>query len=200
MSTGTISASVQIGGVTSAASVQRSGDILDVAIPVPAGKAGNLTTRTTDATGTLTMADAGHGITTGAKIDLYWVGGMRYGVTVGTVSGTSVPIDLGAGDILPADESAIVACVQVSANVAFDGDDATIVYAQCPQRASVDLNTAVPASVKHVELADAEPFTWWSDSGIANPVAANTIATAKCSNGSTTDSTITLRVLYDATP
>lgn len=82
---------------------------------------GTLTTRTDNETGTLTM-DEGHGITTGARLDLYWdddegtgaTAGYRRGITVGTVSGNSVPIgadNSGAGDNLPANGTAIKAMV-----------------------------------------------------------------------------------------
>ncbi|MBK9128182.1 MAG: hypothetical protein IPM13_10320 [Phycisphaerales bacterium] len=64
------------------------------------GKRGTLTTRTSDTAGTLTM-ESGHGIATGNTIHVYWDGGKRIGVTVGTVSGTSVPISGGSGDNLP---------------------------------------------------------------------------------------------------
>ena len=74
---------------------------------------GELTLRTDDNTGTITMNDAGHGITTGAKVDVYWAGGVQYNVTVGTVSGASVPIDLGSGDDLPSEDTAVVVSVQV---------------------------------------------------------------------------------------
>lgn len=78
--------------------------------------AGTLTTRTDANTGTLTMTDADHTITTGARLDVYWVDddGVNYcqrGITVGTVSGTSVPIDSGVGDNLPTVNSAITAMV-----------------------------------------------------------------------------------------
>lgn len=70
-----------------------------------AAKVGELTTRTDNNTGTLTMASS-HGITDGVRLDVYWENadgtrGHRYGMTVGTVSVNSVPIDLGGGDNLP---------------------------------------------------------------------------------------------------
>lgn len=83
-------------------------------------KVGELTTRTDNETGTLTMT-TGHGITTGARLDLYWedgdgagTPGSRRGITVGTVSGNSVPIgadNSGSGDNLPLVNTAITAMV-----------------------------------------------------------------------------------------
>jgi hypothetical protein len=62
-------------------------------------KVGELTTRTDNDTGTVTMV-AGHGFITGNRVDLYWSGGHRYGMTV-TVTVNSVVFDGGTGDNLP---------------------------------------------------------------------------------------------------
>lgn len=70
---------------------------------VPAAASGTLTTRTDNETGTIT-GTTGHGITTGAVIDIFWDGGARFGVLVGTVSGNSIPIgadNSGTGSNLP---------------------------------------------------------------------------------------------------
>lgn len=81
-----------------------------VEVTLGAAKIGQLTTRTDANTGTLTMS-GGHGITDAARLDVYWSGGRRRGMTVGTVSANSVPIDGGAGDDLPANLTAITAMV-----------------------------------------------------------------------------------------
>lgn len=67
---------------------------------VAAPKTGTLTTYTDANTATLTMS-ASHGITTGAKFDLYWAGGYRYNCTAGTVSGNTVPFTGGTGSAIP---------------------------------------------------------------------------------------------------
>ena len=85
---------------------------------LPAAKTGELTTRTDNDTGTLTM-DPGHGIGTGNKLDIYWVDPTtgaemsRVNITVGTVAGDSVPIDAGNGDNLPLVNTDIRAMVPV---------------------------------------------------------------------------------------
>lgn len=87
---------------------------VDIDFDLGTAKTGELTTRTDDNTGTLTM-EASHGITDGQRLDIYWTsGGVNYchrGATVGTVSGTSVPIDTGTGDNLPALNTEITAMV-----------------------------------------------------------------------------------------
>lgn len=109
----TISVSGSIGGTTYQmdADGTSGGAKITVSLSLAPAKAGTLTVRTDANTGTLTMTDADHGITTGARLDLYWDGGMRRGITVGTVSGVTVPIDLGDGDDLPTVATVITAMV-----------------------------------------------------------------------------------------
>jgi hypothetical protein len=121
-------------------------------VAIPAAKAGQLTTRTDNDTGTLTMG-AGHGITTGQIVDIYWnvggVPGRRYGVTVGTVSGNSVPIDLGSGDNLPANNSAVTVSPQITVVIDIDGDNLALVSF----KQHYDDNSVSGAS--HLDLLDA---------------------------------------------
>lgn len=171
--------------------------ILDFVIPLPAGKDGDLTTRTSDTVGELTMDSASHGITTGAIIDIYWSGGVRYGVTVGTVSGTAVPFSLGSGDNLPADETAIVATVQVTFQCPVDGDAVEIFGAilSCPgDTAAVghlqlqDTGDAEIAEFDLLEVSDALGLANAYDitGGDANPLTGNPITQGLASNGSST--------------
>lgn len=101
----TLNADVILGGV----------DRSNPGNPLPAAKTGVLTTRTDNDTGTITL-DPGHGLVTG-RVDLYWtvggVAGKRRGVA-GTVTGDSLAVDLGSGDNLPAQSSAILAVNAVS--------------------------------------------------------------------------------------
>lgn len=82
---------------------------------VPVAQPGTLTTRTTNSTGTLTMTNAGHGLSTGQRVDLFWVGGSCYGVVLGTVAGLTVPIaSVSGGAVLPAQGFAIVVGIATS--------------------------------------------------------------------------------------
>lgn len=110
----TLVESITVNGRPVTRNLVSNGDNLQqISVDLPAAKAGTLGVRTDNTTGTLTM-NTGHGITTGATIDLYWTGGQRRNVTVGTVSGNSVPISAGQGDNLPAAATAITAMVQDS--------------------------------------------------------------------------------------
>jgi hypothetical protein len=146
----TYAASISGGGLAIQSSVIRSGSAsISLAETLPAAKTGTLSTRTNDTTGTLTMV-AGHGLTTGAIIDLYWAGGNRYGVVVGTVATNSVPISGGDGDNLPIATTAITAVVQQNVNIFIDGDETKII--------AFALRTNDPLSrvPGHISLFDAE--------------------------------------------
>jgi len=74
---------------------------------------GTLTTRTDDDTGQLTL-DANHGLEEGDTINLSWLDepvstGERTSMTVTSVDGAAVDVDGGAGDALPAQDTAVYA-------------------------------------------------------------------------------------------
>lgn len=76
------------------------------------GLVGILTARTDADTGEITMSSANHPVETGDTVDVSWAGGSRTDMTVGTVSGSTVPIDGGSGDDLPATSTPVVVVVQ----------------------------------------------------------------------------------------
>lgn len=174
-----------------------------------AAKVGQLTTRTDDTTGTLTMS-SGHGITTAAVIDLYWTGGVRYGVVVGTVATNSVPISGGSGDNLPTNMTAVTAVVQKSINLAIDGDNADIIAIvletvdkSLRTAGHVQLRDAANAEVAEIDLVANVPQVWDLAGGSANPFTGNPITNLKASQGnSTATETFTLKIVgvQDASP
>lgn len=126
-----------------------------------AAQTGTLSTRTDDDTGEATLL-TGHGIETGDIVDIYWSGGRRYGVTVGTVSGTAVPFGAaggeGSGDALPTATTAITVVEQTAVEVNFDGDDAQIIgifyqnASDTGAKGHLDLQDAGDASIEAVNL------------------------------------------------
>lgn len=151
-------------------------------VSVPAAKNGTLTTRTDANTGTLTMA-ASHGITTGARLDVYWteggVLGSRRGMTVGTVATNSVPIDGGSGNDLPTNNTVITAMVPVLENISVvDGDDVVVIAAfSSLGPAHFVIAEADGTEAEDLSLPeDAQSYVWYATSGITNPLA-NTLPT-----------------------
>lgn len=172
-------------------------------------KSGTLTTRTDNNTGELTMA-AGHGITTGQIIDIYWDGGVQRSVTVGTVATNAVPIDGGIGDNLPADETAITAVVQKSINLAIDGDNTDIIAIVLETTTktlrtagNVQFLDAASDVIAEIDLVANVPQVWDIEGGSSNPFTGDPITNLKASQANTTTTeTYTLKIVgvQDASP
>lgn len=143
-------------------------------LTLPSAKAGTLSTRTSDTAGTLTLAE-NHGIETADKIDLYWAGGRRYNVTVGTVSGTSVPISDGAGDNLPAEDAEVTAGIRVTLDTDFDGDKLAVLATVLAQRGRLEFYDGDDALQLGLDLVAGEFWSWLSGGTAANPLASDVI-------------------------
>lgn len=177
-------------------------------VDLPAGKAGSLTDRTDNNTGTITMNDTGHGISTGASVDVYWDGGVQYKVTVGTVVGTSVPIDLGLGDNLPPEDATVVVSVRSQINVDIDGDNLVLLAIKQKYNSNtitadshIDFQDSASGQVAEVDLEANGPRVWDIAGGSANQFTGNPITKAFASNGSATEpATLQLLWLQDSTP
>ena len=208
--TTTYSISVQGGGISVQQSVTRSGDLTVAAqVTLPAGKAGTLSTRTDDNTGQLTVA-SGHGITASDTVDVYWSGGRRYGVDVTATASTTIDIDLGSGDNLPTQGTAVVVCKQVAANVMIDGDNAKLVVVNfavpgtSTAKSRVTFFDAVSGGGSAVgsglDLAANEPSVTDVTGGDANGYTGSVILSLVASNGGTAEGTLQVLAEVDATP
>jgi hypothetical protein len=134
---------------------------IEAAIPLPACVAaqtnGELTTRTNNTEGVITLA-TGHGIVNGT-VDIYWAAGRRFGVVV-TRDGNLITLtDSGAGDNLPIlNTTGITVVTQVAGNINFDGDDmkvVAIVYrniSDTTAKAHIDFQDADDASIEDLDL------------------------------------------------
>ena len=123
---------------------------------VAAAKTGSLTTRTDDNTGVATLS-TGHGILTNDVVDVYWSGGIRFGM-VATVSGNAVSLEGGAGDNLPAQDTACTVVKETAIEVNFDGDTLEIIgifyrnTSDTGAKAHLDLQDAGDASIEEVDI------------------------------------------------
>lgn len=210
MAIGTYSIVVSIGGVTFNKQIQREADHPNVysGISLPAAKSGTLSTRTSDTAGTLTMT-AGHGLTDGQIIDIYWSGGVCYGATIGTVSTNSVPFTGASGDVLPAESTAITAAVQVVANTQIDGDAVQLfaILVESDNNSStvlghITLHDSSHAVIEEIDLTANEPYVLDVGGGAPNVLTGNPITHAHITQNSITTETITVSVLSleDSTP
>lgn len=179
-------------------------------VTVPHGDAGTLSTRTDHETGTLTLG-GGHTVTTASVIDLYWSGGARYEITVGNVSGNTVPIgadNSGSGDNLPAQNTAIVASARVAFNAAIDGDNVSLIAIQqlytnptVTDQSHVQLLDSADDEIAEMDLEANTPRVFDVAGGDANPFTGDPITDGYVSNGSSSvDATFKALWVQDTTP
>jgi len=205
MATSTINITGSVGGVTIQGQVSRTAEGQISQDPVlPAANAGTLSTRTSDTAGTLTLG-AGHDISTGDTIDIFWTASgvqkCAYGATVGTVAGTSVPFTGASGDVLPALDSAITADEVVEVDTDFDGDYVEIIMLHSTRAGHFDFQDSGSASLHEDVLLASEPWFWFSELGYTNPLTGNPVDKLLLSNADSVNSaTVKLGVLYDSVP
>ena len=172
MPTVTISTSLTVPGQSAdATTVSVEADTMQLSAPeVAAAKDGVLTVRTDDNTGSLTM-ESGHGITTGVKLDLFWDGGQRRGMTVGTVASLVVPIDLGAGDNLPTAATVITAMVPHEEAFVAVGNNITAAVVSSDRKGYVVFAQADGTVILGVKIGDdGDTYYWFNDTALNNPV------------------------------
>lgn len=173
--------------------------ILGGDVSIPAAKTGTLTTRTDNDTGTIT-GQSGHGVTTGARLDVYWSGGSRRGLLVGTVSGTSIPIDGGTGDNLPAATTPVTLMVPTEEDLVVTGNDVKALAVSAGAPANVVFATSGNAEIKGYQIEVADGGDAWADeaSDAANPLAGGAVAKMFLSHGDATAAkTISVVLLKD---
>lgn len=206
--TGTLQSVASLAGLSISSVVQReaSGGVAQ-SPSLPAAKAGTLTTRTGDGAGAITLG-AGHGLHQNDVVDVYWGTalasfGVRYGVKIDAVNGNDVSFDdtpAAGGDVLPAQGTAVTVSKQVTIDTDFDGDLLEMIAAACDRRAHLDFQDAGGASLKAVTLLAGEIWSWFSGSGVTNPLSGNPVGSIKASNAdSAAAATLKIGLLYDST-
>jgi len=196
----TIARVVAAGGVSISSNVTReaSGGVPPRDPTLPAGNAGTLSTRNDDDSGEITLS-AGHGLQSSDKVDVYWDGGMRRGMTA-TVSGNDLTVNLGAGDVLPAQDTPVVATKQVPIDIDFDGDTLVVLAIGSDRRAHVEFFNAASDSLLTKEIAAGGCYTYDAAVDSPNPLAGDVVASAVASCGdSSGDTVLKIGGLIDAT-
>lgn len=203
MANANINVVANVAGQTFPVNITRSSDGVGVWTPtIPAALPSVTWTKATTTTGTITLA-AGHGFTNTDKLDVYWSGGRRYGMTA-TVTGNSIALSAGAGDDFPATSAvagALTICKRVAMNAAFDPDDLLVLLVSTDRRAAVEFVDASGVVLYAIDVAAGEFCLWFGNSGITRPFTGNAVASIHVSNSDVTAiANITVAVLYDATP
>jgi hypothetical protein len=160
---------------------------------------GSLTTRTDDNTGVATLS-TGHGLLTNDVVDVYWSGGIRFGM-VATVSGNAVSLEGGAGDNQPAQDTPCTVVKQTAIEVNFDGDTLEIIgifyrnTADTGAKAHLDLQDAGDASIEEVDLVHEKANggcskIWNIEGGDTNVFSGNRITHGAASHDSASAGTL----------
>ena len=200
---------VSIGSINQS-KIRSGDDLIDLEVTLPAGKSGTLTTRTDDNTGVVTVA-SGHGITASDTVDVYWATGRRYGVDVTTAGATTLDIDLGSGDNLPAQSTAVVIVKQVVVNKAIDGDNVEIIGFLATLAADTGFGVRITffdavsgggsAVGNGIDLDPNSPFVLDIEGGATNLLTGSPILSFVASNGDGSNAcTLKIQGLQDVTP
>lgn len=206
MPTGSYTCSVSGGGVSISSSSSFTGDGSGgCQVTVPSGKSGTLSTRTDNDTGVATVS-TGHGITTADKVSVFWTGGRRYNMTVSATASTTIDIDGGSGDNLPVATTAIVVSKDTNIVLSVDGDNAELFALSMDipnDQTSKGFVRAYDgaANVATFDMTMSTPLVYAIASGATNPITGNVVTSFYASNGnSSTDATLTIIAITDATP
>ncbi len=153
----------------------------------------------TDADTAAANAPAGHALVTG-KCDVYWDGGVRYGVDL-TVATNALTLDGGTGNDFP--ESAtedVIVSQQVEIDFPVDGDNLKAIVVSCDQACHCDFQESDDTSIYAFSLeADAE-WDWFDSSGVINELTGDAAGHIMASNASpTTAATLKIAYVYDST-
>lgn len=187
-----------LGGKTFNESTTVTGDGAIVQeLSVAAGSAGTLTTRTDADTGVVTVDDSGHAFAELDRVDLYWTGGARRGMSVSSVSVNGVTIDGGSGDDLPSQDTVVtlIEPTEVDAVVLGTNVNGIVLYtSQIGQFVFADSGDSEHLAV---ELTAGKAYSWTEGNGTTNPITGDSIAKVFVSHGGTSSATMRVGVLYD---
>lgn len=199
MQTGTIAATITIGGTNfrSTASRQAEGHVAHV-VAIPAGIAGAISAAGVDGLAT------GHGLVQNDVIDIHWTAAgvrkARRGVTVDTAAANAITFNddpAAEGDALPAEDTAVVVSKRVTIDTEWDGDDIEILACKATKDLMADFRTAAASEMAKHLSAD-EAWWWISGQGVANPLASDSVASIVLSSATTTAGVFYLGLLYQS--
>jgi hypothetical protein len=151
---------------------------------IPAAQPSTLTTRTNNTVGTLTMTNSNHGIVNNQRVDFYWAGGQCYNVTVGTVSGTSVPFTTATA--LPVVNTVINVGIATQVLLAVTGNNLSGLLLSAPSANGYFVfDSSAPADLLAEFVSAGIAYGWFTGNGVTNPLAGGTVASIWMSHNNT---------------
>jgi hypothetical protein len=164
-----------------------------------AGNTATSFTQTDTSDGQAVLA-AGNGLVTNDKVDVFWQGGRRYGMTA-TVADDGVTVTLagGAGADLPATGTAVAVAKRSVINANFNAAEASVLLVTASTRTSVVFADASGNVLLALDLKPGQCCLWWAGSGFACPIAAGTVAAIWVANGDGQNAgNLAISVMYEA--
>jgi hypothetical protein len=204
MAMGTIQTIISAGGISISSSVSKAANGTIGQDPtLNAANAGDLTTRTDNTSGVLTMDDSNHGITNAAIFDLHWVNSevpqCAYGCVADSVAGNSIGFNVTGGDVLPAANTAINAQLVTTVDVDFDGDLLEMIAIGANVAAHVTFRDAGDNVLMARTIGANAAWQWAKNNGDNNPLTGNAVAYVEASCGSAANGTqIKIAGIYDS--
>jgi len=202
MQTANINITGNIGGINFSANITSQGEGgTPQEVDLPAALAGQLTTRTDNDTGVITVA---HTFQINDLVDVYWDGGLRSRMKVTNAgSGTTMTVDLGAGDNLPTNLTAVSIGAVISIVIDLPHDSLIIIGAEGSGDVYFDVlqtgGTTALADAGGVALDAGQFWTWNSGQGATtNPLSANAVE-IQVSTSDTSGCVFQFSSLYDST-
>ena len=207
MPSATIIRNVSIAGMNLSSSISRTEEgLVSHEVTLAAGVAGAVMTGGVGVDGLA----GGHGIVGTNIVDMHWTDAttglhkVRYGITVDTANANDIRFDndpVEEGDAVPAEDTAVVVCVQQVIDTDIDLTDAMLVAIHCDQRAHCAFTNDDPVTQKGVKVAANTTWLWNEGEGIDNPFTAaadDVMDEINASNGSVTAATLKIGILYDS--
>lgn len=161
---------------------------------VPVAIAAQLTTRTGNADGVITLP-AGHGITTGQKVDIYWGDTSIHTQASATISTNAMTIASGTGDNLPSNLTSVIVCVVREEPCTFASEDLqAIVAGGSTARSTVRFHSSADDSLALAQKIPADRSFFWDTeleaNGYTNPFADEPIGFVRFSHANTANSEV----------
>jgi len=203
--TATIQTNFTLAGLSFSATNQPTADAASVRKPViPLGFAGDLTTRTDDDTGVVTLDGADHGLTDSDFVDVYWIDAngvnqVQYKCAITDVTSAAITINAGIGTVLPAQDTAVTMGLRIEVDLDFAYADLVALGIQCPVLSHIEIMEEDDTTIMGRVLANGVPFVWIDDQDTVNPLDEDV---GKCwvSNGTVAASVVQIGALFDGTP
>lgn len=194
----TLTENVTIAGVRISFQITRDvPGVIGQQVTLDPATAGQLTTRTDNDTGTLTVATGHDIVNSTGGYTLFWEGGIRRAMNT-VITSNTVALDGGAGDNLPVVNTNCTLGVQVTLNTDFDGNTVAMFGASAQRRGSVEFQQEDGTSILPLDFGlsgtDGEGYAWWDDGPEANPLINTVVGQCVVANGSSNSAGNTVRV------